>query len=121
MNVLVVDDNDDFRFIMKMLLSQQGIVPDLACHGEEAVERCTTTKYDIVFIDMIMPGMDGLECVRQVRKHLPQSAIYALSAGSRSEERTAALEAGFDEYYEKPMKKEMVKSIIDQFKQRHGE
>jgi len=66
--VLVVDDVDINQFVVKEMLSYYGLEVDLASSGEEALEKVKTNDYNLVFMDYLMPGMDGLEATKEIRK-----------------------------------------------------
>lgn len=103
--VLVVDDVDLNRELIVQILEPLGHVLKTAANGSEAVAIAAESRFDLVFMDVRMPGMDGLDATRQIRragasKHAP---IIALSAGVRSEQVAACLAAGMDDCLGKPI------------------
>ena len=104
--VLVVDDNDMNRKVARSLMKRNGIVPDEAASGAEAIEKIAAKAYDIVFLDHMMPKMDGVETLKQLNERdlIPQGcAVIALTANAVSGARDRYLESGFDDYLSKPI------------------
>ncbi|MBR5088342.1 MAG: response regulator, partial [Ruminiclostridium sp.] len=104
--VLVVDDNSMNLKVAKNLLKLYGISPDLVASGEEAIERIAEKSYNIVFLDHMMPVMDGIETLGKLKEMgLPGdgTAVVALTANAVAGAREAYLSAGFDDYLSKPM------------------
>ena len=105
-NVLVVDDNDTNRKVARSLMKRNGIVPDEAASGEEAIDKMTIWQYDIVFLDHMMPVMDGVETLKKLKENdlIPKGCvIIALTANAVSGARDRYLENGFDDYLSKPI------------------
>jgi two-component system, sensor histidine kinase len=102
--VLIVDDNATNRSLAKALLSRLGVQPDVACDGHEALSKLAGRCYDLIFMDMQMPGMDGLAATRAIREMaLPtQPYIVALTANAYENDRTRCLQAGMDDFISKP-------------------
>jgi len=72
--ILVVDDEENIRFLYQEELEEEGYTVDVAAHGQEALEKVNTFKPDLVTLDIRMPGMDGVETlrkIREVRRNLP--------------------------------------------------
>ena len=104
--VLVVDDNEMNRKVARNLMKRNGIVPDEADSGEGCIEMMRHTKYDVVFIDHMMPKMDGMETLALLKeqKLIPEGcAVIALTANAVSGARDRYLDAGFDDYLSKPI------------------
>jgi CheY-like chemotaxis protein len=103
---LVVDDNPVNITVAKGLLKQYGIDTDTAVCGEEAVEKIKKTDYDIVFMDHMMPGMDGLDTTKAIRSlggHFGELVIVALTANAISDAREQFLRAGMNDFLAKPI------------------
>ncbi|MBR1470645.1 MAG: response regulator, partial [Lachnospiraceae bacterium] len=104
--VLVVDDNEMNRKVAKSLMKRNGIQPDLAESGEEAIRMMAERRYDIVFLDHMMPKMDGIETLARLKETggIPKGcAMIALTANATSGARERYMEAGFDDYLSKPI------------------
>ena len=117
-SILVVDDNDMNRVVAKNLLKQNGIVPDLAESGEEAIEKIKAIKYDIVFLDHMMPKMDGIETFKKLQKENligEGTTVIALTANAISGSREKYLALGFDDYMSKPIDSKELESKLEQY------
>ena len=104
--VLVVDDNEMNRKVAKNLMKLNGIVPDQASSGMEAIEMIEKNTYDIVFLDHMMPKMDGIETLEKLNEeHLigEDMTMIALTANAVVGAKEIYLKAGFDDYLSKPI------------------
>lgn len=100
-SVLIVDDDDGIRASLRMALEDQGYHVDEAADGESALERVRATSPDVVVLDLMLPGMDGFECCRQLRRS-SDVPVLIVSARGDSHDVVAGLEAGADDYIRKP-------------------
>jgi two-component system, OmpR family, KDP operon response regulator KdpE len=101
-NVLIVDDSRSIRAVLRTLLSANGFAIVVAARGEEALEFIHTTKFDAVLLDIDMPGMNGIEALRIIRKRWPRLPITMMSVHDSEERKVEALDAGADDYITKP-------------------
>jgi two-component system, OmpR family, KDP operon response regulator KdpE len=99
--ILVVDDDPQIRRVMRIMLTGQGYEVDDAKNGEAALEKLSKQRFDLVLLDMGMPGMGGMETCRAIR-YESQVAIIVLTVRDRESERIEALDAGADDYITKP-------------------
>jgi two-component system KDP operon response regulator KdpE len=99
--ILIVDDDPQIRRVMKMTLVAQGYEVTDVRTGEEALEKLRECKFDLVLLDMNMPGQGGLETCRQIRTD-PDIAIVMLTVRSAERDKVEALDAGADDYVTKP-------------------
>jgi len=99
--VLIVDDDPQIRRVMRTTLIVQGYEVVDARSGEEAIEKFRDDKFDLVLLDMNMPGMDGLETCREIRL-LSDVAIVMLTVRDGEKDKVTALDAGADDYVTKP-------------------
>ena len=116
-HVLVVDDNEINRFVIEALLEIFEMKLDLAASGEEAIQMAEKTAYDLIFMDHMMPDMDGVEAMQHI-KDLPapygKAPVYALTASATVENRKALLAAGMDGFLSKPVEmKEMQRTLME--------
>jgi len=119
-HVLLVDDTRSSRDVARLFLEHAGCKVDMAENGLEAVGKCATTPYDIVFMDRHMPEMDGIEATRQLRAREAGTdrrlTIIGVSAGAFDEERECCLAAGMDKYLTKPIRMTQITAAIDEWK-----
>ena len=110
--VLLAEDNPVGALLAKTLLRREGCVVETAGTGREAVEALKRARYDLVFMDMRMPGMDGPEATRAIRASGDRTPIVALTANAFEEDRRACLEAGMNDHLVKPLELEALRSAL---------
>ena len=112
LKILVVDDNSLNRKVARATLKHLGYDADEATSGREALNALETKEFDLIFMDVQMPEMDGIEATRQIRARYPDRnlAIVALTADG---DRAACLAAGMNEHMTKPITIKAVKSMIE--------
>ncbi|MEX2262736.1 MAG: response regulator transcription factor [Bryobacteraceae bacterium] len=99
--ILVVDDEPQIRRVLRTALSARGYEVQDARTGEEALEKLREARFDLVLLDMNMPGMGGLEACRTIRSS-SEVAIIMLTVRNMEQDKVAALDAGADDYITKP-------------------
>ena len=116
LRVLLVEDNMVNQRVALHLLNRLGYQADVAVNGWEAVEAASQAPYDLVFMDVMMPVMDGYEATRQIRglTLCAQPRIVALTANAMPGDRERCLEAGMDDYLAKPLQIDALNRIIQQ-------
>jgi PAS domain S-box-containing protein len=105
-HLLVVEDNEINRTVALGILTNLGYSADVAVNGREAVERAARRDYQAVFMDCLMPEMDGYAATAEIRRREPAGRhvpIIALTAGALAEDRARCLAAGMDEHLAKPL------------------
>ncbi len=119
LSVLVVDDNPVNLKVMEAMFNSLGHRTVSVINGIEAVHHVTTQRYDVVFMDMQMPEMDGLTATRQICEKLPthpqRPIIVALTANVLQGDRELCIAAGMDDYLPKPMKIEILEACISKY------
>lgn len=103
-SVLVVDDDQDLAEMLGIVLNGAGIEVDLVSRGDEAVEAFRNNQPDLVLLDIMLPGLDGIEICREIRKQSMKVPIVMLTAKSDTNDIVKGLEAGADDYMVKPFK-----------------
>ena len=99
--ILVVDDDPQIRRVMRVTLTGQGYEVDDARNGDAALEKLREQRFDLVLLDMNMPGLGGLEACRAIRSQ-SDAAVIMLTVRDSDEDKVAALDAGADDYVTKP-------------------
>jgi len=101
--ILVVDDELQVRDSFKMVFDKAGYMTYLAESGEEAVKILDKKNIQVMYLDLNLPGMNGLELCSEVRKNQPIAIIYAVTGYTSLFELHDCREAGFDDYFTKPI------------------
>ena len=115
LSILLVEDNPTNQKVVRNILRRLGYETDVANHGGEAVTAVENKKYDLIFMDVHMPEMDGFAATRHIRqlKSGAHPRIVALTADVLKGEREKCLEMGMDDYASKPIKIEVLKKFIE--------
>ena len=110
-HILVVDDDEGIRSLVKKYLNENKYLITTANSAEDANEKIKIIKYDIIILDIMMPGKSGLEFIQENKKNL-DTPIILLTAKGQAEERVKGLEVGADDYLPKPFEpKELILRI----------
>jgi CheY-like chemotaxis protein len=113
--ILIADDNPVFRTVLQAMLTNWDYIVTVACDGKEAWNLLRADDSPrLAVLDWTMPGMDGLEVCRRIRSNLPTSYIYILilTARTRSEDLVEAMDAGADDYIQKPLKSQELRARL---------
>ena len=100
--LLLVEDEAKLARYIEQGLAEESFIVDVARDGEEALERATRTAYDLVILDLMLPGMDGFAVCRAIRASGSDTPILMLSARGVVQDRVKGLELGADDYLTKP-------------------
>ena len=100
-HILVVDDDEGIRSLVKKYLNENNFLVTTADSAEDASETVKIIKFDLIVLDIMMPGKSGLEFVQENKKKI-ETPIILLTAKSQSDERIEGLETGADDYLPKP-------------------
>lgn len=119
-NVLVVDDTPTNLKLITGMISLFGLNPDSAESGKECISKMEEKKYDLVFLDYMMPEMNGEDTLRQIKMRNTDSnfmnvPIVALSSKSLRRDRTRFMDMGFDEFISKPIDDKELETILKKF------
>lgn len=99
--ILIVDDDYSIRRVLHTTLYSAGFDVTEAASGEEALALARVVRYDVVLLDLRMPGKDGVEICRELRRQFPRLAIMILTVSDGEDEKVSALESGADDYITK--------------------
>jgi CheY-like chemotaxis protein len=106
LRILVAEDNVINQKVALLMLERLGYAADVAVDGEETLAALRRQRYDVILMDVQMPGMDGLEAARHIRDEWPveeRPRIIAVTASALHEDREACLSAGMDDFLSKPV------------------
>jgi signal transduction histidine kinase/CheY-like chemotaxis protein/HPt (histidine-containing phosphotransfer) domain-containing protein len=115
--VLLVDDNETNLILGRKILETLGVQVHLARDGEDALAKCDTNHYQLVFMDISMPGMDGVHTTLKLRERFDDKAlpVVALTAYASAEEEKRCLAAGMNHYLIKPIVREQLAEQLERF------
>jgi len=102
MRILVVEDEPRIANLIRRGLAEEGHGVDLAASAEEAADWLDTSSYDVIVLDIMLPGMSGIEWCRNIRSQRVATPILMLTAKDAVADRVAGLDAGADDYLVKP-------------------
>jgi two-component system phosphate regulon response regulator OmpR len=118
-HILVVDDDEGIRSLVKKYLNENSYLITTASNGEDASEKIKIIKFDLIILDIMMPGISGLDFIQEHKNEL-DTPIILLTAKGQANERVEGLEVGADDYLPKPFEpKELllrIKNILDKTK-----
>ena len=110
-HVLIIDDDDGIRSLVKKYLSENNFLASTASSAEDASEKIKIIKFDLIILDIMMPGKSGLDFIEENKKYL-DTPIILLTAKGEPNERIEGLEMGADDYLPKPFEpKELILRI----------
>ena len=110
-HILVVDDDDEIRSLVKQYLDQNNFLVTTATSAEDAIKKVDIIKFDLIVLDIMMPGKSGLDFIQE-NKNKIKTPIILLTAKGTTSERVEGLEIGADDYLPKPFEpKELVLRI----------
>ncbi|MGW9123661.1 response regulator [Paenibacillus chitinolyticus] len=115
LSILIAEDNPMNRKLLQTILRKRGFEPDIAEDGAEAVEAFARKAYDLIFMDIAMPNMDGLEAARRIREAAPgdnSPVIVAVTAYARKEDRVKCLASGMQDYVSKPFRIAEIEDVL---------
>jgi len=114
----VAEDNAVNQQLARRLLEKLGCNVDIANDGWKAVELACTLSYDLIFMDCLMPELDGLEATKEIRRREVKSGrcpIVALTANAMQGDRELCLQAGMDDYLSKPIRLEELSRMLENY------
>ena len=112
-SILVVEDNQINQKVAQRIFKKMGHKVTMASNGLEAVQMAGAHDFDLIFMDIQMPEMDGLEATRTLREQGVDSLIVAMTANAFASDRQNCLEAGMDDFIAKPIKLEDIRIVME--------
>jgi signal transduction histidine kinase/ActR/RegA family two-component response regulator len=122
LSILVAEDNHVNQIVTKKMLSKLGYRADVAANGKEVLQALEGRAYDVIFMDVQMPEMDGLEATKEIRRRWPgcRLKIIAMTAIALKGDRERCLEAGMDGYISKPTRIEAIREALEACSKKDG-
>ena len=115
LKVLVVDDNPSNLYVVVMMLERLGLKPESAGNGQEAIAACLAGVYDLVFMDLEMPVIDGIRATMIIKSKIPRERtprIVALTANATQVQKEICFEVGMGDFMAKPIKMDRLKEVL---------
>ncbi|UFS72514.1 response regulator [Geomonas sp. RF6] len=124
MRMLIVEDDATMQHLMATIMSRQGISCAVVNDGQSAVEAWEREGFDVIFMDIQMPVLDGLEATRIIRRREAgrggHTIIIATTAFATDADREMCLKAGMDDYMSKPIDLEKLFALVDKHRELHN-
>lgn len=118
MRILVVEDEHRIANSIKKGLEQERYAVDVAYNGNDGFDLASTEDYDVIILDLLLPGMDGLEVCRKLREEGIHTPILILTAKGQTQDKVIGLDSGADDYLTKPFSFEELLARIRALKRR---
>jgi len=109
--MLVVDDEQSIRLAVSRSLESLGMPVQTAANGEEALEKLRGEEYSLVFLDLKMPGMDGLDVLRKIRETRPRTRVIIITAHGTIESAVDAMKLGAVDFIQKPFSPDEIRTL----------
>lgn len=100
--ILVIEDNPDLSTLLELHLTDQAWEVDLELHGDSGFQKAVNQEYDLIILDIMLPGMDGIEILKQMRSRSIHTPVLMLTSKDSEIDRVLGLEFGADDYVTKP-------------------
>ena len=118
--ILIVDDGDSQRFVLKGFLLREGYLVSEAENGIKALQSVKDQHFDIILLDHKMPGMNGVDVLKEIKRTNPEIAVVIISAYGTIERAVEAMEAGAFYYITKPVELDKLLILLDHISKRHS-
>ncbi len=112
-NILIVDDEESFRTHLKRLFVRRGYAVTEAANGAEALARAVQQRFDIVLLDIVLPGLDGVEVLRTIKEHAPETQVIMMTGNATVSNAIASMKLGAYDYLTKPFDFEELFILIE--------
>lgn len=118
--ILVVDDEKNIRLTMSQTLESLGVPVQMAVNGEEALRKLREEPFGLVFLDLKMPGIDGMEVLRQVKNNWPKTRVIIITAHGTIEAAVEAMKLGAADFIQKPFSPSEIRELATQVQEREA-
>jgi CheY-like chemotaxis protein len=118
LRILIAEDNEVNQLVLRRMIEKKGHLVDYVVNGIEAVEAVKRSAYDIVFMDVHMPRLNGFEATKAIKELMRPEAcpyIVAVTANAVRGDMDKCLKAGMDAYVSKPIKSESIMQVMEEF------
>ena len=118
--VLVVDDEKNIRLTFSETMTQMGFDTRTASNGEEALTKMQGAEFDLVLLDLRMPGMDGIEVLRRIRERYPKVRVIMITAHGTVESAVEAMKFGAVDFIQKPCTPDEIRELVGKVMEREA-
>jgi len=118
--VLVVDDEKNIRLTFSETMTQMGFDTRTASNGEEALTKIQGAEFDLVLLDLRMPGMDGIEVLRRIRERCPKVRVIMITAHGTVESAVEAMKLGAVDFIQKPCTPDEIRELVGKVMEREA-
>ncbi len=119
--IFIVDDEMPILNLFKESFERKGYAIRTAETAEEALEILETEQFKVMFLDLLLPGMDGLDLCREIRKDEPDAIIFAITGHADQFELNDCINAGFDGYFLKPVNLKLLYKVVEEAFNKSGD
>ena len=119
--ILIVDDEKNIRLALSMSLEKLEIPVETAASGEEALEKVAQREYELMLLDLRMPGLDGMEVLRRVSQQLPELKVIIITAYGSIDLAVEAMKLGAVDFLQKPFDANQVREMVGRILEKPGE
>lgn len=112
--VMLVDDEQDYLDALSARLEMRGMKVTAVSRGQEAVDIASDKKFDVILLDLAMPGMDGLETLKRIKENDPDAEIIILTGHGSVKAGVEAMKLGAEDFMEKPVRFEQLLTRIEE-------
>ena len=110
--ILIVDDDPELRANLTEILNDEGYAMEEAASGREAIEKASSEHFSIILLDLMMPGMNGIDTLTELRRISPKTKVIMITAFATVENTVNAIKKGASDYITKPFRIEELLSVI---------
>jgi DNA-binding NtrC family response regulator len=110
--ILVADDEDSMRFLLREVMRREGYEVEVAADGEKAMELVRAGSFDLVIMDVRMPGMDGMQALKEMRRIRPNLVVVMITAHGNTDLAIQAMREGAYDYFNKPFELEELRIVV---------
>ena len=111
-HILIIDDDDEMRSVLKELLEEERFETECASNGYDALQKIARKPFDLIITDIEMRGLTGLDILPEMKKLRPEASIIVMTSFANEEVRRRSLEKGASGYLEKPIHTKKLKALI---------
>lgn len=119
-SILIIDDEKNIRLTMSMSLESLGMPVETAVNGEEGLEKLAGKEFGLVFLDLKMPGMDGIEVLRRIAREWPMTPVIIVTAHGSVESAVETMKLGAVDFIQKPFSPEEIRELASQVLEREA-